>query len=924
MLYETFNSIKESFGTDYFTSRISDEIVQNLNPKFKLREYQKEALGRFDFYFNGYQKKQFPAQFLFHMATGSGKTLIMAANILQLYKQGYRNFIFFVNSVNIIEKTRDNFLNLQSEKYLFAPKIKFGEKEVFIKEIQNFEAVNSEDINILFTTIQGLHIRLNFPKENALTYEELESKDIVLISDEAHHLQTLTKSKLTQTEEEEKKSWEYTIIRGIFGRNPKNILLEFTATIDLGNQNVRQKYEDKIIFQYDLKQFRLDKYSKEIDVLQADLEPDDRALQAVILSQYRRKIAEKNKLHLKPVLLLKSKSIKESKENYEGFLEKIKNLKSGEIQEINLRSRGTDLEKAFNYFQKKNIGFDNLIRELQEDFSVEKCMLLDSKNVDEEKQLKLNSLESKNNEVRAIFAVNMLNEGWDVLNLFDIVRLYDTRDGRWVHGKYKPGNTTMGEAQLIGRGARYFPFQLDKTGDKYKRKFDEDIENELRIAETLHYHSAHNPKYIDEIKSALTEMGILPEKYIQKDLFIKDSFKETEFWKEGVIFINDQIKNPRTEINSLQDAKIENKYKYELRTGEIKEEIILDEDREPMPSGIMRDKIAYKFADLGENIVRNALDRFEFYKFEILKKYFPHIKSIKEFILSLNYLNGIGIEVLGPKDKINKLIPTQKLEMTLFVVKKISEQARINTSEFIGTKLFKAQLLRDIFGKNEGKKTLKLDSDSERAQEMVEINLVDKDWYAQNDLYGTSEERDFIKFIDETIEKLRQKYSDIALLRNEKFFRVFDFDEGRAFEPDFIMILKKRNRTINIYQIFIEAKGNQFKDNCGGFENSKEGWKQKFLFELENKADSDLKLENKHFRLMGLPFYNEKLKKDFEEALENKFLTRNGCGQKIADLVRRPHSAGQKSKELLKEAKSKVAALIQGKPRPVAKQGGKK
>ena len=224
MLYETFNSIKESFGTDYFISRMGEEIAQNLNPKFELREYQREALGRFDFYFSEFQKRKFPAQLLFHMATGSGKTLIMATNILQLYKQGYRNFIFFVNSINIIEKTRDNFLNPQSEKYLFAPKIKFGEKEVFIKEVQNFEAANSEGINILFTTIQGLHIRLNYPKENALTYEEFENKDTVLISDEAHHLQTLTKSKLTQTEEEEKRSWEYTIIKGIFERNLKNIL----------------------------------------------------------------------------------------------------------------------------------------------------------------------------------------------------------------------------------------------------------------------------------------------------------------------------------------------------------------------------------------------------------------------------------------------------------------------------------------------------------------------------------------------------------------------------------------------------------------------------------------------------------------------------------------------------------------------------
>jgi len=52
--------------------------------------------------------------------------------------------------------------------------------------------------------LQELYTRLNYPKENALTYEEFENKDIVLISDESHHLQTLTKSKLTQTEEEKK------------------------------------------------------------------------------------------------------------------------------------------------------------------------------------------------------------------------------------------------------------------------------------------------------------------------------------------------------------------------------------------------------------------------------------------------------------------------------------------------------------------------------------------------------------------------------------------------------------------------------------------------------------------------------------------------------------------------------------------------
>ena len=42
---------------------------------------------------------------------------------------------------------------------------------------------------------------------------------------------------------------------------------------------------------------------------------------------------------------------------------------------------------------------------------------------------------------------------------------------------------------------------------------------------------------------------------------------------------------------------------------------------------------------------------------------------------------------------------------------------------------------------------------------------------------------------------------------------------------------------------------------------------------MDKKANTDLKLENKYFKLVGLPFYNEKLKKEFEEALENKILS---------------------------------------------------
>ena len=341
-------------------------------------------------------------------------------------------------------------------------------------------------------------------------------------------------------------------------------------------------------------------------------------------------------------------------------------------------------------------------------------------------------------------------------------------------------------------------------------------------------------------------------------------------YRNFIFFVNSTNIIEKTKDNFLNSLSEKYLFAPKIKFGDLPAEASAQ-------AGIAKTKIKYKFIDFGENIIRGALDKFEFYRFDNLKKYFPHLKSVYEFISSPNYLGNIEIEISGPKEKINlfachaqadKLTPIQKLKIALFIVREIADQARTNTSEFVGTTLFKARMLKDVFRD----KILKIDSDDERAKGTQDINLSEKDWYAQNELYGTSEEQEFINFIDGFIEKLRQKYSDIALLRNEKFFQVFDFDEGRPFEPDFIMILKKRNKVISIYQIFIEPKGGWTYDMNKRFELSQEGWKQKFLLEIENKADTDLKFENKYFKLMGLPFYNKTLEKEFEEALENKIL----------------------------------------------------
>lgn len=157
----------------------------------------------------------------------------------------------------------------------------------------------------------------------------------MLISDEAHHINAETKKRSTLGAEERESllSWESTVNR-IFQTNKENVLLEFTATADFSIPEIQKKYTDKIIFDYSLKQFRQDGYSKEVKVLQSDLPSFDRALQAILLSQYRRKIFEKYGQVIKPVILFKSKTSKESQAFLEEFIQGVNKLNISDLVKI--------------------------------------------------------------------------------------------------------------------------------------------------------------------------------------------------------------------------------------------------------------------------------------------------------------------------------------------------------------------------------------------------------------------------------------------------------------------------------------------------------------------------------------------------------------------------------------------------------------
>lgn len=869
--------IREEFGKRSIENIAMPEyFATSLNPMLKLRPYQKECFQYFLTYWqNSFDLKEPKPHLLFHMATGSGKTLIMAGIMLYLYEQGYRNFLFFVDSSNIIEKTKDNFLNISSAKYLFNQSIQIANKLVEIRLVDNFQASDENCINLCLDTIQGLHSNLNTPKENAITYDDFAGKKIVLISDEAHHINSSTKkgkkvadvgSLFADDEFDPSRDWETTVMR-IFNLNDANVLLEFTATEDFTDANIADKYENKVIFDYSLKKFREDGYSKDISVVQSDMLPIDRAIQCVLLSQYKRKLFSSIRQDIKPVMMLKSKTIKDNKDFYDRFVEAIKNLTVDDLYRIKSRAKD-DVLAVFTYLDEYNIQLENLLLEIKEDFKEENLLLVDGNNISPDKQIKLNTLEAKDNEFRVVFAVDMLNEGWDVLNLFDIVRLYETRDAK----DGKPGKTTMQEAQLIGRGARYMPFRAsDASMPIGCRKFDNDIDNRLRAVETLHYHSAQNPKYIQELHTALVQTGIVAEKTREVPLILKDSFKRTRLYKDGYVFTNEpESYLMNEEITSLGEHILSQVYKVRIRSGEMKSSLVFGKATGEEISSLKF--IPMKMNDLGGHIVRCAINTFEEFKFDALSETFPNLKSIKEFIESDDYLAGVSVSIYGADETLSNLSQKNKLFCAIEVLKQIEPLMAKGGIGVRGSKRFTPRQIKDTFKDHKLKVALD-DSDREYGKSMKEaanlfltMDLEKCVWHAYNDCYGTSEEKHLIKYIEAIYPKLKVKYDEVYLVRNEKDLKVYSFKSGKAFEPDYVMFLRRKDSDgkFDNIQIFIEPKGQHLRSN--------DSWKEDCMKEIRDMASIHFSTQADKFNIWGMPFYTEAFRESFDSAFQGEFL----------------------------------------------------
>ena len=852
-------------------------IESNLTSRYYLRDYQRKAICYLSYYDSEYKNRSRPSHLLFQMATGSGKTLVMAAAMLYFYTRGYRRFLFCSNREVIIEKTRDNLLNSSSPKYLFQKAVMLiNGARVELQEVSTFsKSSNEQNIEVILSTVQKLHLNLKVPKENSLSEEELSSEKMIILADEAHHLQATSKSK-NQKITQEGEAWENTIKQILYANN-KNYLLELTATMDLKHLGLKEKYNNKLLLHYPLKSYRKEGYSKEIYCIASGASPRLQMLQALLLSQYRRELLSTHEgTYIKPVVLFKSAKIGTPKSKSKLFTEHqghqeedcyyaegayhyfteifLPSLIPQDFKELRIcwkrdatqkdlevrQPLWSVLEKALTYFEVQSDGTEALIETIRREFAKENCRLVHSRKKDKDISLELNNLEAEGNPIRAIFAVDMLNEGWDVLNLFDIVRLYSTK---------KDKKTTQ-EAQLIGRGARYCPFTLQEDTDdkevRYKRKFDNDIENPLRVCESLYYHCQGDSAFVRELNDTLVKEG-LKEKKKQVQLKLKDIFKKSSLPKERNILLNGQ-KSCHVDIPKALEKEI---YSYYLGPVQVEARHL---STEVTSSSISSKHTNIKAKALGYAVLRTAVQRTEGFTYSyLLEKYSEPPNSMRAYIEEVLFPLRIKIEGRS-RQEVNALTQQEKLKIASHFVRTAKNVIDKKAQQMKGTSFSELKNIKEVFK----------DKEIVSSQEATRYSGAEYDYHAYEHLYLTQEEQYCLNFLHNNIEQLNKKYEEIYIVRNERFFKIYNFEDGRAFEPDFVLFAKEEGKELLVVQCFIEPKGDHIQDS--------EQWKEDFLEAIEKHGNvQQFLFEWGKIRLVGLPFYNQSQESDFEKAFKKAF-----------------------------------------------------
>src|SRR3989344_4708683 len=455
--------------------------------KFALRPYQIEALSAFQlFWKDGFDSRSLKEKTLqeakndeekivrwhkvgFEMATGSGKTLLMGATILDLWHRGYKDFLILTPNTILFDKIIENFTpravksifgdgwnltyNLVTGNSYRDKTCNYEEgrdvsfyvfnMQKFYDKVASTSEKNSED------TMKGTpYIRR--PLEDSLWRDKSGSNTIslveflrerrpVIISDEAHHYQ-------------QKKTTE-----AIFELLPSAVL-EFTATsLEKGGS---ESFGQNNLYKYPMQRYISEGYGKRIFAVGCGM--SDEEVSDAVTDSDKQKLLWGMLIHLlktesltsvkapvkKSMLLTKARSIKHA-EAIDEYLKKWPDTVSNELDDVleQVNREGTDIAKIIRRIIPRNKS--ELVKKISR--VANSVFTIHSENkTEEEVWTDYRSLDD--NKAEIVNQVRIFSEGVDYDNFYTIVVLGDTVE--------KVG---LAAAQLIGRGLRLY---------KEKREFD--------------------------------------------------------------------------------------------------------------------------------------------------------------------------------------------------------------------------------------------------------------------------------------------------------------------------------------------------------------------------------------------------------------------------------------------------------------------
>jgi len=504
----------------------SPKIIENYDKiqhllKFALRPYQVEALSAFQLFW----KDKFDSRSLkqktlqqgkddddkidewnkvgFEMATGSGKTLLMGAAILDLYHRGFRDFLILTPNTILFDRTIENFTP-RAVKSIFGDGWNLTYNLVtgnsYRDKTCNYE--DDRDISFYVFNMQKFYDKaassnqkdgedtmkgtpyVRRPLEESLWRDKsgqhtisfvefLRERRPVIISDEAHHYQ-------------QKKTAE-----AIFELLPSAVL-EFTATsLEKGGS---ESFGQDNLYKYPMQRYIGEGYGKRIFAVGCGT--SDEKVSDEVTESDKQKLIWGMLIHLlkteslgavnapvkKAMLLTKARTIKHANA-IDSYFKNWPDSVSDELDDVleQVNREGTDIAKIVRINIPKNKS--ELVKKLSR--VAKSVFTIHSENKSEEEVwTDYQSLDDNNAEV--VNQVRIFTEGVDYDNFYTIVVLGDTVE--------KVG---LAAAQLIGRGLRLY---------KEKREFDilgDELKEQSEILHVICERGRRFDQIVEEIRQKL-------------------------------------------------------------------------------------------------------------------------------------------------------------------------------------------------------------------------------------------------------------------------------------------------------------------------------------------------------------------------------------------------------------------------------------